>query len=106
MTLLTLRLHSLEAAIDAVVKSDVGIVERVFHLAEPQELSFELTRIGDSVTITLIREAEGAGKFKGVPQNDQSNFPPVKASPLAGVSIVSANGYEMYQGPAGHKAPK
>ena len=106
MALLTLKLHSLESAIDAVVKADVGITERVFHLAEPQELSYELTRVGSSITITLVKAPQGAEKYRGVPQNTGPDFPMRPESEHVGISLVSKEGIEFYLGRASHPNPR
>ena len=92
MTLLRIELLSLAAEIA------ITSAERVYKVAGNDHISLEMAKPGDSITITLVKAASGADKYRGVPLNDQAEFKPLPPSHLAGIYTVSRDGSEIFQG--------
>ena len=94
MTLLRIELVSQEAEIS------ITSAERVYKIAGNDRVSLELAAVDDTIVIKLIRAAPGADKFRGVPLNDQPEFPPLPPSHFAGTYSVRPDGAEIFEGKA------
>jgi len=94
MTLLRIDLMSQEAEIS------ITSAERVYKVPGNDHISLELAKPGDTITITLVKAAAGADKYRGVPLNDQDEFKPLPPSHLAGIYTVGHDGSEIFQGKA------
>jgi hypothetical protein len=91
---------SLEAEIE------VTSAERVYKIAGNDHVSLEMAKVGDTLTIKLIKAADGADKYRGIPQCSEPDFPVQPESGRAGVSTIMADGREFYQGKAKPKPKK
>ena len=95
MTLLRIDLMSQEAEIS------ITSAERAYKLPGNDHISLEMAKPGDTITITLVKAAAGADKYRGVPLNDPTmTMDPLPPSHLVGIYTVAHDGSEIFQGKA------